>query len=559
MMSPEADPERDDQAADGRRARTTLDQVITGGEICRRGRRGAYRRLAYGPGEPRLVRSANAEPSALGAGANSLVRLVHFTDFQLADVQSPGRFEFFQEVYGRPGASTFVPAQRPHEALAPHACEVMARTVRRLGESPDTGAPLSLALCTGDNIDNAQANELAMFITLLSGGVVAPNSGGRTFQGVQARSWHNPLYWHPDVGTDHFKTEWGFPEHPGLLEEAMRRFRATGVGVPWLSCFGNHDGLVLGTAIPTEPYREAVVGGRKAIGLPPGPDLLDREEELLSHPDHFLSGPARRVAADPDRRIVGRAEFVAAHLDARGLPRGHGFSETNLRDATAYAIYDDIDPVRIVLLDTTNLDGYHHGSIGRRQMRWLEERLIEVHSRFRTANGQLVESANANRLVVLASHHGLSTLSNARQDPGGAEDDQPRATTDEVRALLHRFGNVVLWLNGHRHLNQVVHWPSSYEPTAGFWEVSTGAMADWPCQARVVELVAGGNGSLSIVSTMLDHWAAPEPERAGGVERLASLHRELAANVPGAGLDAHRAGGPEDRNVELVMALPFKF
>lgn len=132
------------------------------------------------------------------------------------------------------------------------------------------------------------------------------------------------------------------------------------------------------------------------------------------------------------------------------------------------------------------------------------------------------------------------------------------ATTDEVRTLLHRFGNVVLWLNGHRHLNQVVHWPSPYEPTVALWEISTAAMADWPCQARVVELVAGRNGSLSILSTMLDHEAAPEPEQTDGVARLASLHRELAANVPGAGLDAHREGAPEDRNVELVMALPFK-
>ena len=209
-------------------ARTTLERVIAAGTIRRRGRRGAYRRLAYGPGEPRLVRRANAAPRALGPGANSLVRLVHFTDFQLADVQSPGRFEFFQEVYGRPGASAFVPAQRPQEALALHACEVMARTIRRLGESPDTGAALSLALCTGDNIDNAQANELAMFINLLSGGVVAPNSGGRTYQGVQAHSWRNPLYWHPDVGNDDFKAEWGFPEHPGLLKEAMARFARPG-------------------------------------------------------------------------------------------------------------------------------------------------------------------------------------------------------------------------------------------------------------------------------------------------------------------------------------------
>ncbi len=558
MTEPEAEHRSADErrAEDGEGAPTTLDRTITGGDARRTGKRGAYRRLTHGPGEPRLVWSEHGARSALGPGARSLLRLVHFTDFQLADVKSPGRFEFFEELRGQPRSDAFVPSQRAQEALAVHAGELMLRTLRRLGDSPDTGAPLGLALCTGDSIDNAQANELALFMALLSGGVVVPASGGPAFEGVQARNWGNPLYWHPDGGTDRFMANWGFPEHPGLLEAAMTPFNAAGVAVPWLSCFGNHDGLVLGTAIPTPAYRAAVVGSRKAVGPPPGPDLLDREAELISHPEHFLTGTARQVVPDPNRRIIGRAEFVAAHLDASGLPGGHGFTRANLAEGTAYAVHDDIDTIRVVLLDTTNLDGYHHGSIGRRQMRWLEERLIEVHSRYRSPDGRVVTTTNPDRLVVLASHHGLATLTNTRQDPAGAEDDQPRATAEEVRALLHRFGNVVLWLNGHRHLNEVVLCPSPYN-AAGIWEVSTAAMADWPCQARLVELVVGDGGTLSLLSTMLDHHAALEPEKADGVERLASLHRELAANVPGAGLDSVSSGRAKDRNVELIMAMPF--
>jgi metallophosphoesterase (TIGR03767 family) len=536
---------------------TTVERTLTGGVPRRRGRRGEYRRLAHGAGEPRLARGPAGVGSALGAGATSLLRLVHLTDLQLADVESPGRFEFFEELAGRPGAEAFVPAQRAQEALALHAGAVMARTLRRLGESSETGAPLGLVLCTGDSIDNAQANELANFTALLSGGVVRPSSGGPDFEGVQAPSWQNPLFWHPDPGTDRFKTDWGFPEHPGLLAAAMAPFRADGVGVPWLSCFGNHDGLALGTAIPTPAYRSALLAGRKAVGPPAGPDLLGREAELLSHPERFLTGPTRPVAADPDRRIVGRSDFVAAHLQAAGLPRGHGFGPENLTTGTAYGAHDDVEGVRIVLLDSTNLDGHHHGSIGRRQMRWLEERLVEVHSRYRSAEGAAVTADHVDRLVVLASHHGLATLSNSRQDPAGAEEDHPRATAAEVRALLHRFDNVVLWLNGHRHLNEVVLWPSPHDPARGFWEVSTAAMADWPCQARIVELVAGAHGTLSVLSTMLDHDAPPEPEAATELERLASLHRELAANVPGAGLHSQLAGRVEDRNVELVMSMPF--
>jgi metallophosphoesterase (TIGR03767 family) len=538
-------------------AATSVDRTVTAGTVLRRGRRGAYRRLAHGPGEPRLVRHVNGEPSALGPGATSLLRLVHLTDFQLADVTSPGRFEFFEELAGRAGAEAFVPAQRAQEALALHAGEVMARTLRRLGASRETGAPLGLVVCTGDSIDNAQANELVNFTTLLSGGVVVPRSGGTDYEGVQAATWPNPLFWHPDPGTDRFKLDWGFPERPGLLQEAMAPFRAAGVGLPWLSCFGNHDGLALGTAIATPAYCAAVTGASKAVAPPPGPDLLGREEELISHPERFLAGSSRPVTADPERRIVGRTEFVAAHLAAAGLPRGHGFGADNLASETAYTVNDDFAGVRIVVLDTTNLDGQHHGSIGRRQLCWLEEHLTEVHSRFRSPDGRVITTGHADRLVVLASHHGLATLANLRQDPAGAEDDHPRAAAHEVRALLHRFDNVVLWLNGHRHLNEVVFWPSPYDPARGVWEVSTAAMADWPCQARVVEVVVGADGTLSVLSTMVDHGAPPDPDSAVGLEQLAALHRELAANAPGAGLEAGLAGRAEDRNVELTMSMPF--
>ena len=89
---------------------TTVERTLTGGAPRRRGRRGAYRRLAHGAGEPRLAAGPAGVGSALGAGATSLLRLVHLTDLQLADVESPGRFEFFEELAGRPGAEAFVPA-----------------------------------------------------------------------------------------------------------------------------------------------------------------------------------------------------------------------------------------------------------------------------------------------------------------------------------------------------------------------------------------------------------------------------------------------------------------
>ena len=101
---------------------------------------------------------------------------MQLTDLQLADVASPGRFEFFEYLRGMPGVGAFIPAQRPQEALAVHAVEAMGRAIRNLGGSPDTGAALGLAVCTGDNVDNAQLNELTWYLSLLAGGCRSPCS-----------------------------------------------------------------------------------------------------------------------------------------------------------------------------------------------------------------------------------------------------------------------------------------------------------------------------------------------------------------------------------------------
>jgi hypothetical protein len=123
-------------------------------------------------------------------------------------------------------------------------------------------------------------------------------------------------------------------------------------------------------------------------------------------------------------------------------------------------------------------------------------------------------------------------------------------------ALLHRFPNVVLWLNGHTHVNAVRPRPHPAAPGGGFWEVTTCAIMDWPCQARVVELVDDGE-VLSIVCTMVDHDTPVTPRSLASLDDLASLHREIAANAPASGAHAAVPGDAGDRNVTLRMAAPF--
>ncbi|MHB1510666.1 MAG: TIGR03767 family metallophosphoesterase [Acidimicrobiales bacterium] len=536
---------------------TTLERTLAAAGVARAGTEQPYMRLGFGAGEARAVRNPTALGSEQARRRRSLLLLVQLTDLQLADTASPGRFEFFEYLRGRPGTAAFIPAHRPQEALAFHAVDAMARAIRTCGGSPDTGAPIGLALCTGDNIDNAQLNELTWFLSLLAGGRLEfPGRDGR-YEGVQAASWPNELYWHPDGGADRYRERWGFPDYPGLLDQATASFDAKGVGMPWLSCFGNHEGLAFGESVPTAAYRHIVGGAVKPTALGPGFDPMHREEELFAYPERFLTGPGLPVTPAATRTIVTRRDFVAAHLRAAGLPVGHGYSEANLEHGTCYAAYDGVEGIRVILLDSTNLNGRSDGSFGQRQLAWLEERLVEVHARHVGRGGGTTVTGNENRLVVLASHHGLASLSNDRETVDGPEEDQPRATAVEVEALLHRFPNVVLWLNGHRHLNEVRfrHPPGAAE--GGFWEVSTVSLADWPSQARLVELTANSDGSLSVLCTMLDHLGPADPRQADGLGRLASIHRELAANAPGHGLSSLARGGLEDRNVELVMRAPF--
>lgn len=201
----------------------------------------------------------------------------------------------------------------------------------------------------------------------------------------------------------------------------------------------------------------------------------------------------------------------------------------------------------MIVLDTTNPAGHVDGCLDDAQFRWLEERLAEV---------------SATRLVVLASHHGLSTLTN---DFGSGDDRGPLHLADEVEAMLHRFPHVVLWLSGHTHVNRITR-RSGPTPLSGFWEVSTASISEWPVQFRCVELRLARlpegedgdcpGGLVTICTTMVDTGAPAAPDGSPSIDDLASLHREIAANDAGSVGGLFAEGTPEDRNQDLLVLVP---
>ena len=545
----------------GRHPFLTTQRTLGYGAVLRQGRLAPYRAVEPGRGEPHLVRDdfGTTAPDPLGGSETGpgrpLLCLAHITDLQLADVQSPTRFEFLNANYADRRYAGIIPVQRPQEALTVHAVDATLRTVGAV-TGPATGLPAQLAVTTGDAIDNAQWNELQAFLALFDGGLVSPDSGGPDYEGVQGPDWPGDIFWRPDGpgadGEDFFRREFGFPHHPGLLQRALREFAADGLSVPWLSCFGNHEALNQGVGTQTPGLAAALTGGKKPFDLPEGFDHDRALEEFTVRPEAFMAGPYRQVTPDPFRRPITRRDFVDAHLRAGSRPFGHGFNERNRLDGTAYYVHDTA-AVRFIALDTNCLAGGASGCLDARQARWLETRLAEVHSAYRGAGGAEVRTGHDDRLVIVFSHHGTDTLDNRRGGHAGPDGDPVLGAG--LVALLHRFPNVVLWLNGHTHTNTIRSRPDPADPARGFWEVTTCAVVDWPCQTRMVELVDHGE-YLSIVTTMVDHDtpAAPAvpPET---TDDLAALHRELAANVP---LDVTAmAGAATDRNVELRVVPPF--
>jgi metallophosphoesterase (TIGR03767 family) len=536
----------------------TTRRRLGAGQVLRTGSIAPYRAVQIIDGEPHLVRTDLVPAEVrLGGELRPLLTLVHLTDLQLADVQSPARFEFLNRQFADPRYAEIIPVQRPQEALTAHAVDTMLQTANA-AIGPVTGVPPQLAITTGDAIDNAQWNEVQAFLALFDGGRVVMNSGGPAYQGVQSLDWPDDVFWKPDgiaaSGPDLFRSAFGFPHWPGLLRRALADFTAPGLSMPWLSCFGNHEALNQGVGVISAKIAAALVSDLKPISLPADFDH-DRALELFTHhPEVFLTGPATRVMADPARRAVTRSEFVAAHFQPTARPAGHGFTDRNRLEDTAYYVYDTA-AIRLIALDTNCIAGGASGCLDHDQARWLAAQLAEVHSEHWDAVGNRVQTSNDDRLVVVFSHHGVDSLVHPLTRHAGPQ-GQPLLGGEDVLTLLHRFPNVVLWLNGHTHLNAVRARRDPRDSSRGLWEVTTSSIVDWPCQARLLEIVEAG-GQLSIFSTMLDHDSPVGPATLADSRHLAALHRELAANMPFAGMESTRSGTHADRNVELRIDSPF--
>ncbi|MFJ6740888.1 TIGR03767 family metallophosphoesterase [Streptomyces sp. NPDC091279] len=497
-----------------------------------------YRRLGDGPGWTRVVRGElAAAKSGRAARRTALASFVQLTDLHLIDSQHPMRLEYLR--------STDRHAWRPHEALTVQGAVSLVERVNALRGAPVTGAPLHFAITTGDNTDNNAKTELDWFLTIMSGGRITPNSGDpRHYEGVQNSGLTE--YWQPDSAVRDSDKKVGFPHLSGFLAAAIREVRSPGLNLPWYSTVGNHDAMPLGCYGHGDSWlAEYAVGGKKLMSLS-ATEAAKLQNAIKNGADpqgkafrdllKSQSRAMRSVTPDEKRAPFTPAEFLKAHLDPahQGIgPVGHGFTAANLAAGTQYYTFGISDDVVGISLDTTDPGGHYDGSIGSAQLRWLDQQL----------------TAHKDAHVVVFSHHTSKTMTNTSiVDP--AHPTERRHNGDELLALLGSHRNVLAWVNGHIHRNDIT--PHSAPDGGSFWEISTASHVDYPQLARVIELVDNKDGTISLFTTLVES-AAPHRTDFSDLSQtgLAALYRELSFNAPGASTTL--SGDPHDRNTELVL------
>ena len=453
---------------------------------------------------------------------DALLVMHHLSDLHVCDAQSPIRPEFLDR-WADPDSPIreqvgTIGTYRPHAMLSPHVVEAMVQSLNQMSVGPLSGQPIDAAIVSGDTTDNAQVNEVNWYLSLLDGEPIRPDSGTfDKYEGVidDVADHYDTKYWHPH-GTpqgkddDDARAKYGFPVVPGLLDSCRAPFQATGLNVPWFAVHGNHDALLQGTVTPNEATSVEMMGDRRYESLPSSMTLeatLGAFNET-GPADYPASSDASYVlvTADAERRALDRGQFAALHLKSPGLPKGHGFNEKSVKEKTMY-YSADVGKVKLIVIDSVNQFGGWQGSLDEDQFAWLES-----------------EIANSTKPVVLSSHHPLMLMFNDYAPIGR------RVCRDEIREMLLKYPQVILWLAGHEHRHHV-EWIGSEDEKVGFWLVETASHIDWPQQSRTVEVVRSHDGDFFIGLTVIDHIASNDYSTAQTPIEIAALSRALSANV----------------------------
>ena len=425
--------------------------------------------------EKRLDLMPPSYKGGLSGNSSSLLRFFAMSDIHITDVQSPAQAIYF-------GLKPMPGMQAAYSAVIPyttHVLDAAVQTVNALHRKQG----FDFGIFLGDAVNNGQNIELRWYIDVIDGRPINPDSNPKSASTV----------------------DYARPYKPAGLDNS----------IPWYQVLGNHDHFWSGMYPPNERIKKTMVGENVLnVGNVLTDTNLDHrgfytgvvdsssafQKVIFAGPEAGFSTPPT-IAANPDRRWLGRNDWIASFFNTTSRPVGHGFSRDSIKSGFACYTFEPKTslPLRVIVLDDTEKDEGRFGknangasgALDKERYDWLVKELDRGQ-----ADGML---------MIVAAHVPIGVDKNLWD-----QDSSPSENT--LIEKLRTYSNLILWIAGHRHYNTVTPFPSRdpvNHPELGFWEVETSSLRDFPQQFRLFEIVRNSDNTISIVATNVDPSVTP--------------------------------------------------
>ncbi len=463
-----------------------------------------YSSWQWGPGNNPSQQLTNMPTGYPGAtNAAKLLTFFCFSDIHITDKECPSQsiITSYQSETGDNGnSSTYSP--------------VMLRTTQVLDAAVKTANDLNrlmsfdFGMSLGDDCNSSQYNELRWFMDVMDGGYVTPSSG--TNAGATTIDYQMP---YQAVGLD--------------------------PAVPWYAVLGNHDHFWTG-ALPVTDYmrqsytnnvmlllgsmQDGGVNARKEFmgtidGSTPYGNVVGVGLVANFIVDGVTNAPF--VTPDPRRYSLTTSNWMREFFNSTSKPVGHGFSQANITNNFACYSFEPKTnlPLKIIVLDDTmtdqDLDLNGQGGLDTNQLAWL------LH--------ELDKGQAHDQLMIVAAHIPIELI-------GYGTSTNSVINSSNLLVKLHTYPNLILWVAGHMHRNNIKAQRSPYDgrPEYGFWEVENPSLRDMPQEFRTYEILRNTDNSISIRVTDIDPDVATNSQ--AGISRAFAIGASRIFSAPSTNL-----------------------
>jgi len=459
--------------------------------------------------------------------AASLLSFFTITDTHIYDKESPSQ-PFYLLMRDMTFPFNSLPGITFTMLYTTHILDAAIQTVNALHKQK----PFDCGLFLGDACNNSQYNELRWYIDVIDGKFITPSSGAHA--GAETIDYQKP---YQAAGLD--KT------------------------IPWYQVKGSHDNFWFGSS-PVNDFLQQNYIGEDVLCV--GDVLADPLNGFNVH-DYYMgtvdgntpcgniigAGPisttsATKVVADPNRRSLNMKDWMSEFLNTSSKPAGHGFTQTNIdNDFSSYSFEPKSNvPIKVIMLDDTenesetNLKNYGNGYLDQARYEWLIS--------------QLDQGQSEGKLMIIAAHVPIGVSTYNSGSTGSWMIDSYIPDKPQLIAKLQTYSNLILWLAGHQHNNQVTPFASLdfNHPELGFWEVQTASLRDFPQQFRTFDIVRNTDDTISIIITDVD--PAVKDGSPAAMSRFYAMAATALYNTPTIP-SAAASAATSAHNAELILQL----